>query len=89
MGEENFAHIDQCAVDARKSMPTEEETETAIDNVDEPFNMWEFVRGYANDKVLVFECMGWLGDDGATDIPKLSKFMSSTLLSSYFSGMHS
>ena len=65
MGAHNFDRIQKCAAWAETKMPSKEETEEAVSHVEEGFNMWDFVRGYANDKVLVFECLGWLSDCGA------------------------
>ena len=87
MGPDNFDRIQQCAMVAEKLMPSAEETSEAVTHVEEQFNLWDYTRGYSNDKVLVFECLGWLSDeDGHINVDSIKEFMSTTALASYFNG---
>ena len=87
MGNANFDRIQECTEYARSKMPTPEEANEAITHVEEPFNLWDYTRGYSNDKVLVFECLGWISDeDGRINVDAIKEFMSTTAVASYFEG---
>ena len=87
MGPKHVHRVMECKAEAKEHMPSEEEAQEAINHVEEPFNMWDFVRGYANDKVLMFECMGWLTDCGAAvNISRVRQFMMKTNVAPWFNG---
>jgi hypothetical protein len=86
MGPAYTKQVDECSAEAKTMMPSEAEVQEALTHVEEGFNMWEYVKGYVNEQVLVFECLGWLTDDGHPNVDNIQDFMSDTAVHAFFSG---